>query len=143
MVKTMKRTSILLPIILLALVGCNSNNTTSNTESNEPVQTVELSSSNFSDYVAINSSASLINSDSQDVIYYSYFIGADYCKFIDCSVTYVYVHSGSGSSSSQSTVKLTISGDGQANPYFVYKQNNHTYYYISVISVSGTVEVYK
>ena len=103
-----------------------------------PKETVSLTASNFSTYVAINSIAVLVNSATHDVAYYSYFIGADYCKFINCTVTYKY--NGSGEAS---TVSLTLSGDGQADPFIVPNQTTHALYVLSVTGASGTVEVYR
>ena len=72
-----------------------------------------------------------------------YFIGADYCKFIDCTVIYTYIRNSSTDAVGEQTIKLTISGDGEAWPYHVSGQSSGIYYYIVVTSASGTVEIYR
>ena len=41
------------------------------------------------------------------------------------------------------TVPLTLSGDGQANPYHVQINTTAGYYRFVVVAASGTVEVYR
>ena len=41
------------------------------------------------------------------------------------------------------TVPLTLSGDGQANPYHVRINTTAGYYRFVVVAASGTVEVYR
>lgn len=137
----MKKTLFLLPLVLLALTGCNSN-ATDNKVSDSPKQSVTLSAENFSTYVATNSSSALLNNSYNDVIYYTYFNGADYCKFVNCTVTYKYV-SNQSTEGTEETIKLTLSGDGETNPYFARSQNRYTYYHAVVTAASGTVEVYR
>ena len=144
-----KRSFLYIPLFLgLLITGCKSGEKSTNNSdtssvgdnkiSDSPKESVSLTKSNFSTYVAINSIAVLVNSATHDVAYYSYFIGADYCKFRNCTVTYKY--SGPGETS---TVSLTLSGDGQADPYFVANQATHAFYVLSVTGASGTVEVYR
>ena len=128
----------------MSLTGCSANtNNSDNNVSNSPKESVELSGSNFSKYVAVNSTAAIINNAYNDVIYYSYFIGADYCKFVNCSVTYTYAQNGGATGANDYTVSLSLSGDGQADPYFVRNTSAHVYYSIVIKSASGTVEVYR
>lgn len=133
--------------MLFGLVGCNSNNNGSSSQDNKitdsPKESVALNASNFSTYVAINSSAAILNNSYNDVIYYSYFIGADYCKFVNCLVTYTYAMNGGAEGTESFTVLLTLSGDGQAKPYFARNQNRYTYYSLIVTGASWTVEVYR
>ena len=138
----MKKSIFLLPLILLTMSGCNSN-ANENNFSNKPKSSVTLTAENFSSYVATQSTSTLIDNAYNDVIYYTYFIGADYCKFIDCTVTYTYIHDSSTNAVGGQTIKLTLSGDGEAWPYHAIKQSNHIYYWIVVTSASGTVEIYR
>ena len=144
----MKKMLLLLSLMLFGLAGCNSNSgNSSSSEDNSvvdsPKESVSLSVSNFSTYVAVNSSAAIVNNTYNDVIYYSYFIGADYCKFVNCSVTYTYAQNGTTNITSSFTVPLTLSGDGQAEPFLAIKQTRYTYYSLVVTAASGTVEVYR
>lgn len=139
---------LLLSLMLFGLTGCNSDSgNSSSSEDNRvvdsPKESVSLSASNFSTYVAVNSSAAILNNSYNDVIYYSYFIGADYCKFVNCFVTYTYAKNGTTNIASSFTVPLTLSGDGQAEPFFVRDQTRFTYYSLVVTAASGTVEVYR
>ena len=143
-----KKILFVLPLMLFGIVGCNStNNNGSSSGDNKitdsPKESVTLSASNFSTYVAVNSSAAILNNSYNDVIYYSYFIGADYCKFVNCRVTYTYAMNGGTEGTDTFTVPLTLSGDGQANPFFARNQNRYTYYSLVVTGASGTVEVYR
>ena len=115
----------------------NENNKTTDS----PKETVSLTVSNFSTYVAINTNAAVITNSYSDTIYFSYFIGADYCKFINCSVTYKYEVNGS-SSGEKFVAHLTLSGDGQADPYIV-RNHPRAAYYLVVTSAYGVVEVYR
>lgn len=146
----MKKLFLLLSLPIFALSGCGkSSNTTNNTSSadnkisNSPKESVALTVENFSTYVAINSSSTLLNNSYNDVIYYSYFVGADYCKFVNCTVTYKYKRSGTEYTTEDYTVALSLSGDGQADPYFVYNQGRSMYYFLIIVAASGTVEVYR
>ena len=146
----MKKLFLLLALPIFALSGCGkSSNTTNNTSSadnkisNSPKESVALTVENFSTYVAINSSAALLNNSNDDVIYYSYFIGADYCKFVNCTVTYKYKRSGTEYTTEDYTIALSFSGDGQADPYLVQDQRRSTYYFIIITGASGTIEVYR
>lgn len=134
----MKKLFLLLSFIPLVLTGCNSQEKEKATDS--PKETVQLTAKNFSTYVAINSSSTSVGNDSK-VRYYTYFIGADYCKFIDCKVSYIYRHATTPSSDSneQTTISLSISGDGEA-AFFL---TGGLYYYCEVVSASGTVLVYR
>ncbi len=132
----------LLFIFALGLMtGCTASK--ENVVSNTPKESITLSAENFSKYVATNSSSSLIGSSYNNVIYYTHFVGADYCKFIDCTVTYTYVANGSTPSGTGTTISLTLSGDGETLPYYVHSQSGNVYYSIGIISASGTVEVYR
>lgn len=144
---------------MLTLVGCGPKNDTANskqefdsssnvlpsnnTVEDKPKEIVELTKDNFSTYVAINCSSSLISNETSryTVVYYAYFIGADYCKFVNCTVTYSFCYSGNNSGS-EVTVPLTLSGDGQADPYYVQLRDNY-YYTFKFVSASGTVMVYR
>ena len=117
----------------MALTGCNSNKV-DNRVSDTPRETVTLSKENFSTYVACNSSVTFNNTSNHYANYFTYFIGADYCKFVNFTVTYGYAY--------MATVPLTLSGDGQANPYHV-KLAEAGYYRFVVVAASGTVEVYR
>ena len=142
---------------MFALTACGSNNTCKvcNNSGNEnrtadiatndsPKETDQLSAGNFSKYVAVNTAAAVIVNTSESVIYHSYFIGADYCKFINCTVTYTYVAGNNEpSSNSGQTVPLTLSGDGQAEPFHISQSNRNIYYRIVILNASGTVEVYR
>ena len=126
---------------LLCLTGCNPKE--DNKVTDTPKESVQLSTSNYTSYVAINTSIAMPNAGYNDVIYYSYFIGADYCKFVDCKLTYKYVLSGGSAESSEETVPLTLSGDGQANPFFARALSRGSYYSIVITGASGTVQVYR
>ena len=124
-----------------ALMGCNPKEDNKITDT--PKESVQLSAKNYTTYVAINTSIAMPNAGYNDVIYYSYFIGADYCKFVDCKLTYKYVLNGGSNESSEETVPLTLSGDGQANPFFARALNRGNYYNIVITGASGTVQVYR
>lgn len=146
---------LLLPLLFIGLCGCDSDNSSepnvaekdNNVISNTPKQSIQLTASNFATYVATNSSCSIVMDSASDVIYYTYFIGADYCKFINCKVSYSYVSNTTENQNTLATVTgivpLTLSGDGEAKPFYVRSQNRNQYYYLVVVSVSGTVEVYR
>lgn len=127
------------------LSGCNNNPETSSikttTESKASVTTVELTAGNFSDYVATNSSSSF-NVNTNYTTYYTHFVGAHNCVFIGCTVTYQYVVNGNEpSEAAGTTVSLTISGDGEANPFHVKVTSGYNYYVFRIISASGTVKI--
>ena len=134
----------LLPFLFVVLTGCTASNSNGGTASNGPIETVTLNAENFSTYVATNS-ISTGRDDYYSMTYYTYFIGADNCKFIDCSVTYQYVVAGNTPTGTNgTTVPLTISGDGEAVPYSIrISGTTYTPYVLHVISSSGTVEVYR
>ena len=104
----MKKLLILLPLTLLALTGCNSNKE-DNKVSDTPKETVTLSASNFSTYVACNSSVTFNNTSNDYANYFTYFIGADYCKFVNCTVTYGYAYMTNAYEGTGETVPLTSS----------------------------------
>lgn len=143
----------------LSLISCNtSNNYNSSNSCSLPIsvsnsstsnitfnsfETITLSKDNFSTYIATNTSIAFVpKMDYSDyhIFYYTYFIGADNCRFIDCTITYCY---SSGSTyTKRETVSLTISGDGEAKPYmesFSKYSNNFSF---SLVSASGTIKVY-
>ncbi len=126
----------------MALTGCNSNKV-DNRVSDTPKETVTLSKENFSTYVACNSSVTFNNTSNDYANYFTYFIGADYCKFINCTVTYGYAYMANEYTGTGETVPLTLSGDGQANPYHVRINTTAGYYRFAVVAASGTVEVYR
>ena len=126
----------------MALTGCNSNKA-DNRFSDTPKETVTLSKENFSNYVASNSSVTFNNTSSDYANYFTYFIGADYCKFVNCTVTYGYAYMENEYTGTGETVPLTLSGDGQANPYHVRISTKAGYYRFVVMAASGTVEVYR
>ena len=157
----MKKLLFLLPLILVGLTGCgtkakdsinnkdinsteevvpNSNKSSIDSSGSDgPIETVELSAENFSTYVASNTTASF-NVNNNSVLYFTHFIGADYCKFINCTVTYTYITKGAAVPDSGETVPLTLSGDGQA-----YTQNAraNAILVLAVVAASGTIEVYR
>ena len=148
----MKKCLLFIPFMLLGLSGCNPKNSDSvnpsngNTQAtNQSAQTtkgkVQLSAENYTTYIAINTSIALPNAGYSDVIYYSYFIGSSYCKFIDCKLTYKYVLNGGSNESSPVTVPLTLSGDGQAEPFYARALNRGNYYAIVITGASGTVQI--
>ena len=132
----MKKTLLILSTLLLLLTGCNPQE---DKITDSPKESVELSASNFSTYVAINTT-SVFNPDYNDMCFYSYFIGADYCKFVDCKVTYKYV---GANTSSEYTVPLTLSGDGQALAYIARNIGRGQTYTLTVTSAKGTVHIYR
>lgn len=141
----MKKLLILLPLMMMALSGCSANgqNAADNKVSDTPKETVTLSATNFSTYVACNSSVTFNNSTNDYANYFTYFIGADYCKFVNCTVTYGYAYMANAYEGAGETVPLTLSGDGQANPYHVRINTAAGYYRFVVVAASGTVEVYR
>ena len=112
----------------MALTGCNSNKA-DNRVSDTPKETVTLSKENFSTYVACNSSVTFNNTSNDYANYFTYFIGDAYMAN---------EYTGTGE-----TVPLTLSGDGQANPYHVRINTTAGYYRFVVVAASGTVEVYR
>lgn len=135
----MKKLLFLLPIISFALSACNPQK---DKITDSPKESVALSASNFSTYVAVNTTVQQSNANYSDVTFFSYFIGADYCKFVDCFVTYKYVH-GENSGGTEITVPLTLSGDGQAEPFVVTSMNRGMTYTLVVTSAKGTVHIYR
>lgn len=139
----MRKKVVCVPVMLSLLVGCGVSQTNTKVITQTPTveksTAVELTVDNFSKYVAVNTSACLITATSNNVIYYSYFIGADYFRFNNCTVTYKYKYSESLISESY-TVPLTFSGDGQALPYS--PKNSNYVFTFTLISTSGTVERY-
>ena len=125
----------------MALTGCNSNKV-DNRVSDTPRETVTLRKENFSTYVACNSSVTFNNTSNHYANYFTYFIDADYCKFVNCTVTYGYAYMANEYTGTGETVPLTLSGDRQANPYHV-KLAAAGYYRFVVVAASGTVEVYR
>ena len=134
----MRKTIFLLPLLCVALVSCNPK--TEDKVTDTPKETVQLTAKNFSTYVAMNSNSTSVGNDTY-VRYYTYFIGADYCKFVDCKVSYVYRHAQNPDTNSDgaATINLSISGDGEAG-FFLTRG---LYYYCDVVSASGTVLVYR
>ncbi len=94
-----------------AMVGCSSNNGSIIAVGDAKVETVTLSKDNVTDYVATYSSAALIDAANNVSVYHCHFVGADNCKFIDCSIQYTWQ-----SGNATGTAHLTISGDGEAIP---------------------------
>lgn len=141
----MKKLLITLPLLALGLAGCNAsaNYTPSNsskTTSKSSNETVQLTLDNFSTYVATNSS-STVNTTSGYETYYTYFIGTDFCKFIDCTVSYGYAYYNNSFDGLSETVRLSLSGDGEAKPLHVQTRSTTMYYQFVLLSVSGTVEI--
>lgn len=91
----------------MALTRCNSNKV-DNRVSDTPKETVTLSKENFSTYVACNSSVTFNNTSYDYANYFTYFIGADYCKFINCTVTYGYAYMANEYTGTGETVPLTF-----------------------------------
>ena len=89
------------------------------------------------------SSVTFNNTSNDYANYFTYFIGADYCKFVNCTVTYGYAYIANEYTGTGETVPLTLSGDGQANPYHVRINTTAGYYRFVVVAASGTVEVYR
>ena len=132
---------ILMPFLLLS--GCGNKD---DDISEKPKETVKLTIKNFSMYVAVNESSTCLGEAGSGayVIYYAYFKGADYCKFIDCVVSYQFVNSSSPETYVEGTAKLNLSGDGQADPYHPATSVSKNYFYtLSIINVQGTVLVYR
>lgn len=147
----MKKYFIFFSLILLGLTCCNgkengpidstAGSVQSTTASTQPIKgKVELTADNYVNYIAINTNMVIINS-SYDTMYYSYFIGSNHCKFIDCKLTYKYVSNSGSAESSTGTIPLTLSGDGQANPFYVRSPNRGVYYSIVIITATGTVQI--
>lgn len=148
----MKKITLFALLVLLALTGCkptNDNkavkssdgNSQSVTTSSQPIKgKVELTADNYVNYIAINTNMVIINS-SYDTMYYSYFIGSNHCKFVDCKLTYEYVSNSGSAGSSAVTIPLTLSGDGQANPFYIRSPNRGVYYSIVITKASGTVQI--
>lgn len=137
----MKKLLLLLPFVTFLLTGCNPKE--ENKVTDTPKESIQLSASNYTNYVAINTFIGQPNSSYNDIIYYSYFIGADYCKFVDCKITYRYVLNGGSTQTEEATVPLTLSGDGQANPFYARGLSRGSYYSITITKASGTVQVYR
>lgn len=132
----MKKALLLIPAMITVLAGCNSP-----INSNKPKEVVELTTDNFSKYVATNSSSTItIDGNYQYILYYTHFIGADNCKFIDCSVTYTYWNS-EVTPEVGTTVPLSLSGDGETE-FACDVQRHGVFRIFYLMSVSGTVEVY-
>ncbi len=136
----------LLPLIMFALIGCGqekesiysgSGEQAAQTTSQNIKGGITLSLDNFSTYVAINSTIVVLSESSSSRAYYSYFIGADDCRFYDCSVTYEYKNTSGEASSGAITVPLSLSGDGQTN---VFTARNGLYE-IKIVSAAGTVKI--
>lgn len=137
-----KRLLVLLPLLLMTLSGCNSDKV-DNRVSGTIKETITLSASNFSTYVACNSIVTFNNTSNDYANYFTYFIGADYCKFINCNVTYGYAQMDNEYTIGRETVPLSLSGDGQTNPFHARFNTATAYYRFVVIDASGTVEVYR
>lgn len=135
---------VLLPLLLFVLTACNSgsSNCTCIGGSSEPKETVSLTKENFSKYVGTYSSSSVYDAV-HSVTYYTHFVGASDCKFIDCSVTYNYTFSTGVTAINDTTVQLTLSGDGETVPFAVQPGSNNGVLTFKLISVNGTIEVYK
>lgn len=133
----MKKKLFLLPILAMSLSACGSQPTQADVL---PKETVTLTQKNFSTYVAVNTTCTPFEGRSY-ALYYSYFIGADECKFIDCTVTYKYT--GTNDSEKTFTVPLSLSGDGQAIPFVGGMNVGTTHCTLSVTNAKGTVEVYR
>ena len=128
----MKRIAILLPLIVASLTGCGSSGS----------QTIELTKDNFSTYVATNSMVAYNNMTYDYATYFTHFIGANGCSFIDCTVTYRYVTgSVETNDASDTTVPLSLSGDGEAKPFMVRLTSTVRMYSFYLVSVSGKVEI--
>ena len=135
---------VLLPIFLILLTGCSSGGVgcACSSGKTEPIETVTLTADNFSKYVATYSD-STGRDPNYFSIYYTHFVGADYCKFIDCTVTYEYTLVGNQPSGNGKTISLSLSGNGETEPFTIKPSNNNIAYYAYIISASGTVEVYR
>ncbi len=131
----MKKTFLMLPVCLLSLASCGGGYETADS----PKETVQLTAQNFSTYVAVNTTCTMFEGQNY-ALYYSYFIGADECKFIDCTVTYKYT---GANGSDAITVPLSLSGDGQAKPFSGKIVVGGSYYSLAITAAAGTVEVYR
>ena len=132
----MKKSIVLLPLLSIALFGCNSPLTQSNKE------VVTLTTENFSTYVATRTSFTEMSNSSYRVCS-AYFEGADNCRFKDCTVTYVWSYGNTETLNSQQTISLTISGDGETKPVSLRYTSAVLLHVLGIVDVSGTVEVYK
>lgn len=134
----MKKNLLLLPFAAFLLIGCN---TSVDVKTNTSKETVQLTTSNLSKYVAVNSSSTVAVSSTKNYwVFYTHFIGADNYRFVDCKISYHYVWSVNNETldGSTGTASLTFSGDGEAAP-FAYTLNGG-YAVFEISSVSGTVE---
>ena len=138
---------VLLSALFFGLTGCNSANTNQSNSANKifdtPKESVSLTAKNFSTYVACNSTVAFNTTSYDYANYFTYFIGADYCKFVNCTVTYGYAYMDNEYSGVGETVSLTLSGDGQTNLFHARLNNSSAYYRFVVLNASGIVEVYR
>ena len=136
----------LLPLFAIALAGCSSGSVgcTCSSSNAKLIESVNLSLDNFSKYIATNTIRTFVgNTDYSS--YHTQFIGADDCRFINCTIEYsfVYMNNEPGGAGTGTVVPLTISGDGETKPFVVRVSQNTGYYSFALIAVTGTVEVYR
>lgn len=136
----MKKLLFLLPITLLTLSACNNNKV-----SNSPQSEVELTSENVLTYVAKTLSSNTLRDGgtNSDVVYYCHFTGAEYCKFVDCVISYEYKTINDGSQREAGSCSLTLSGDGEASPFYAYQKSKGTAFTCNIVGASGKVLVYR
>lgn len=127
----------------LLLAGCSgTGGTTGSGESAPEVKgktTVNLTMSNYTDFIAPRVSTMATGGTTSDNIYVdAYFEGSDLVLFNNCSVTCHYQLSGTERLSDTYTVKLTISGDGYV-PSYVFKDRPEFAAILVVTGVTGSV----
>ena len=138
----MKKFLIILPILLLCCNCKTSNNSSLQNISNDLKESVVLTTKNFSTYISTNSSVSWNNESNDYATYFTYFIGVDGCKYIDCTITYGYAYMNEEYKGEGNTVSLSLSGNGEAKPFHIRLGSTHSYYTFVLLNVSGIVEVY-
>lgn len=128
----MKKTVLLLPVLLFLLTGCKPT-------TDESSSTIELTKQSYQTYVTISYRSEYAYSSFGDQYfnYYADFSGSDICKFTDCKFLCCWVNANGQGLSSYVTVKLTISGDGEANVLTAREGS----YHLSISEVKGTVEI--
>ena len=135
----MKKVLLLLTLLIFGLVGCKTNSNKCECHavtSEEEQKGIKLNKANFQTYVAINSSCT-VDENNWTRTYYSHFIGSNKCTFKGCYVSYRYVYG--TTYRGEDTAALSLSGDGQAEPFHIKITNYKENYTIEIVSASGMV----
>lgn len=135
----MKKVLMLLPLLVFGVVGCRTTNNKCecpSVTSEEEQKGIKLTKANFQTYVAINSSCT-VDENNWTRTYYAHFVGSDKCTFKGCSVSYQYVYQ--STRAGQGTATLSLSGDGEAEPFHIKITNYKINYTIEIVSASGMV----